>query len=98
MNKTLHARFGKLAVVVAVVGSMVLSATAAGASGARPAAVKPGTIYMTDFVSNSALYRVNATNGAATMVGYTGVQLTDLAFRGSTLYLRAAGQLGNLLG
>jgi hypothetical protein len=86
MNETLHTRFGKLAVGAALVGSMLLSAAAAGASSARPAAVKPGTIYMTDFVSDSALYRVNATNGAATRVGYTGVQLTDLAFKGSTLY------------
>jgi hypothetical protein len=56
------------------------------ASTPEPAATTPlksGTIYMCKFESNSPLYTLNSSNGAATKIGFTGINqsCTDLAFR-----------------
>ncbi len=58
---------------------LAFAATTAGA-------VAANTMYMTDFQSNSGVYTINTTTGAATKLGLAGVQLTDLAFRNSTLF------------
>lgn len=45
------------------------------------------TLYMCEYKSNSSLYKINPSNGAATLVGptQTSLQCTDLTFRGTTL-------------
>lgn len=77
------------ALTLAVAGSVLLGASAAGASaaGASNAGAKhPRGIYAITFAADSALYRLNPGRHRTTLEGRTGVRLTDLAFRGQTLY------------
>ena len=96
LKRLLRPIYGGLAVAVA--GSLLLGASAASAaptSAATPNAAKPDAaarakqprgIYAITFAPNSALYRLNPGSHRARLVGRTGVRLTDLAFRGRTLY------------
>jgi hypothetical protein len=61
-------------------------ASRAGASASRAGAKKPRGVYAITFAPNSALYRLNPGRHTTTLEGRTGVRLTDLAFRGRTLY------------
>jgi hypothetical protein len=83
--------YGGLAVAVA--GSLLLGASAASAaptSAATPSAAahakQPRGIYAITFAPHSALYRLSPGSHRARLVGRTRVRLTDLAFRGRTLY------------
>ena len=96
LKRLLRPIYGGLAVAVA--GSLLLGASAASAaptSAATPNAAKPDAaarakqprgIYAITFAPDSALYRLNPGSHRARLVGRTGVRLTDLAFRGRTLY------------
>jgi hypothetical protein len=77
----------------AISSALVLAATitlALGSSSAASAATNtakpPKTIYAITFSSNSALYRLSPRSHKAAFKGNTGVELTDVAFRGKTLY------------
>jgi hypothetical protein len=70
--------------VLAVAGALALGAPAAGAAVAR--AKPPKTVYAVTFSPRSALYRIDPRSHAKTLVGRARAELTDLAFRGKTLY------------
>jgi hypothetical protein len=53
----------------------------------------PGTLYMATFASDSSLYRLNPRTHSAALVGLTGVELTDIACRGTTLFGIGFGEL-----
>jgi hypothetical protein len=78
--------YGGLAVAVA--GSLLVGASAASAAPTSAAAhaKQPRGIYAITFAPHSALYRLSPGSHRARLVGRTGVRLTDLAFRGRTLY------------
>jgi|GEM_PF-6880200 len=93
--------YGGLAVAVAgslLLGASAASAAPTRAATPRAAtpraatpdaaahAKQPRGIYAITFAPNSALYRLNPGSHRARLVGRTGVRLTDLAFRGRTLY------------
>lgn len=96
--KTYRARLFRpvyVGLAVAVAGSLLLGVSAAGAATAKPGASAPSAaaharqprgIYAVTFARDSALYRLNPGSHRATLVGHTGVLLTDLAFRGRSLY------------
>ncbi len=46
----------------------------------------PKTVYAVTFAANSVLYSLSPRSHKATRKGRTGVELTDIAFRGKTLY------------
>ena len=69
---------------LAATGAVVLAPSAAGASAARPE--PPKIAYAITFAPNSALYRINPRSHTKKLVGHAKVELTDLTFRGKTLY------------
>jgi hypothetical protein len=73
---------GALALAAVITLALGPSAASAATNLAKP----PKTIYAVTFSTNSALYRMNPRSHTATFKGDTGVQLTDAAFRGKTLY------------
>jgi hypothetical protein len=68
---------------LAITGTLVVS-PAAGASVSRPA--PPKIVYAITVAPHSALYRLNPRAHTKKLVGHAGVELTDLTFRGKTLY------------
>ncbi len=54
------------------------------AGSAKPA--PPKTVYAVTFAANSVLYSLSPRSHKASRKGRTGVELTDIAFRGKTLY------------
>jgi hypothetical protein len=69
---------------LAAAGALTLGGPAAGATGTG--AGRPTGSYAITFARNSALYRLNPGRHTATLAGFAGVTLTDVAFRGRTLY------------
>jgi hypothetical protein len=86
------------ALVLAVTGVLALTpsavSAATGAATARPTkaatgaatARPPRTVYVVTFADPSVLYRLKPGSHKETLKGNTGVELTDIAFRGRTLY------------
>jgi len=73
---------GALALAAAITLALGPSAASAVTNLTKP----PKTVYAITFSSNSALYRMNPRSHTAAFKGRTGVELTDVAFRGKTLY------------
>ena len=81
---------------LAIAGTLLLSASGASAEvshagsaqagSAGPGPGQPGGIYAITFSADSALYRLIPRQHRTIFEGRTGVRLTDLAFRGRTLY------------
>jgi len=71
-------------VVLAVAGALTLSSSAAGSADvlARP----PQTVYAITFSHHSALYLLHPRSHAVILEGRARVELTDITFRGKTLY------------
>jgi hypothetical protein len=77
-NRTIYGAFALAAAITLTLGSSASAAT----NLAKP----PKTVYAITFSPNSALYRMNPRSHTAAFKGNTGVELTDVAFRGKTLY------------
>ena len=73
-------------VVLAAAGVLALALAPAGANAAVARPTPPKTVYIVTFTPNSALYRVNPRSHVEVREGLTGVELTDVTFRGKTLY------------
>lgn len=71
-------------VVLAAAGVLALAPVSANAVAARP--MPPKTVYVITFSPNSVLYRLDPRSHRETRKGLTGVELTDVTFRGKTLY------------
>lgn len=72
-----------MALALAVTGGLALAPSAASAAAtARP----PKTVYVTTFADPSSLYRIKPRSHAETLIGGTGQEMTDIAFRGKALY------------
>jgi len=71
-------------VVLAAAGVLALAPAGANAAVARP--TPPKTVYVITFTPDSALYRLNPRSHVKVREGLTGVELTDVTFRGKTLY------------
>ena len=72
------------ALVLAAAGALALAPAAASAAVTR--AKPPKTVYAITFSPSSALYRMKPRSHTATLKGHAGVELTDITFRGKTLY------------
>jgi hypothetical protein len=85
-----HARGRRLAgriacaIALAAAGALALAPVSANAATASPA--PPKTVYAITFSANSALYNLSPRTHKGHRKGYTGVELTDITFRGKTLY------------
>lgn len=69
---------------LAVAATLLASAPAHGTDVQRARA--PRTIIGVSNEANSVVYRIHPRSGRSTALGTAGIQLTDVAFRGSTLY------------
>jgi hypothetical protein len=72
--------------LLAAAGVFALALAPAVATAAVAAPRPPKTIYAITFSGNSALYRLAPRSHAVTLEGHTRVELTDVTFRGKTLY------------
>jgi hypothetical protein len=72
------------AIALAAAGALALAPTSA--SAATAAATPPKTVYAITFAGNSALYSLSPRSHKTVRKGYTGAELTDITFRGKTLY------------
>jgi hypothetical protein len=70
--------------VVLATASVLALGQAASAAVARPR--PPKTIYAVTNASDSALYRISPRTHGRKLIGRAGIQLTDLSFRGASLY------------
>jgi hypothetical protein len=72
---------------LAAAGAFALVPAGADAAVARPMPpTPPATVYAITFTGNSALYALDPKRHKETLKGYTGTQLTDISFRGRSLY------------
>ena len=74
------------ALVLAVTGVLALTPSAVSAATGAATARPPKTVYVVTFADPSVLYRLKPGSHTATLKGNTGEELTDIAFRGRTLY------------
>jgi hypothetical protein len=72
------------AIALAAAGALALAPTSA--SAATVSATPPKTVYAITFAGNSALYSLSPRSHKTARKGYTGAELTDITFRGKTLY------------
>jgi hypothetical protein len=70
--------------VLAAAGILALAPASANAVTARP--MPPATVYVITFSPNSILYRLDPRSHVEIRKGLTGAELTDVTFRGKTLY------------
>jgi len=73
-------------VVLAAAGVLALALAPAGANAAVARPMPPKTVYVVTFTPNSALYRLDPRSHVKIREGFTGVELTDVTFRGKALY------------